>query len=106
MKKVGMEFVLRIRCISFFHEMRVILISMVEKTDCVNASFGCPFLRFIPLSYVPIQASVCVKEMLEEGEKEWLRDYNQECVNKMKPLIHDEKVLEWLQRQADEAKEL
>lgn len=79
---------------------------MVEKTDCVNASFGCPFLRFIPLSYVPIQASVCVKEMLEEGEKEWLRDYNQECVNKMKPLIHDEKVLEWLQRQADEAKEL
>ena len=79
---------------------------MVEKTDCIDASFGCRFLHFVPLSYVPIQASVCVKEMLEEWEKKWLQEYNQECIDRMKPLIHDEKVLEWLQKQADDTNAL
>ena len=106
MKKVDTASVLRIRCISFENQMIGTLIVVVEKTDYVNASFGCRFLHFVPLSYVPIQASMCVKEMLEEWEKKWLQEYNQECVDRMKPLIHDEKVLEWLQRQADEATEL
>ena len=31
------------------------------------------FLTFKPLSYVPIQADLCVSAMMDEKEKKWLR---------------------------------
>lgn len=79
---------------------------MVEETGKTSPTSGKPFLHFSHLSFVPIQASLCVKEMLTGDEKEWLRTYNQTCFEKLEPLIEDASVLAWLKRQAEEAKQL
>lgn len=82
------------------------LTAMVEETGKVSPTSGKPFLHFSHLSFVPIQASLCVKEMLTEEEKKWLQTYNQSCYDKLEPLIQDASVLEWLKRQAEETKQL
>ena len=79
---------------------------IVEDTGKVSPTSGKPFLHFSHLSFVPIQASLCSKEMLTGEEKAWLQDYNQTCYDKLKPLIKDATVLEWMKRQAEEAKQL
>ena len=79
---------------------------LVEETGKMNTTFNRPFLRFGQLSYVPIQASVCVSEMMTEVEKKWLREYNQKCVEEMRPLVKDERVMKWLEKQAEEANAL
>lgn len=82
------------------------LTTVVEDTGKVSPTSGKPFLHFSHLSFVPIQASLCSKEMLTGEEKAWLQTYNQTCYDKLKPLIADATVLEWLKRQAEEAKQL
>ena len=81
-------------------------IVLVENTGKKNKAFDRDFLHFGQLSYVPIQANVCVSEMMSEVEKKWLKDYNQECVDRLRPLVKDERVMQWLERQAEEAKAL
>lgn len=70
--------------------------SGLEKTH-----LGRQFLRFDVLSFVPIQADLCVKEMLTEEEKRWLKQYNSLCLEKMKGLISDPEVLSWLEKQVE-----
>ena len=88
------------------HVYLSLISSLVEETGKMNTTFNRPFLRFGQLSYVPIQASVCVGEMMTEAEKKWLRNYNQECVERMRPLVKDERVMKWLEKQAEEANAL
>ena len=61
------------------------------------------FLTFKPLSYVPIQADLCVSAMMDEKEKKWLREYNHKCSEQMLPRIKDERVLAWVKEQAEKA---
>ena len=62
---------------------------------------GKKYLTFKPLSYVPIQADLCVADMLDEREKTWLKEYNRACYEKMAPLIQDASVLQWVEDQAE-----
>ena len=64
------------------------------------------YLTFKPLCLVPIQADLCVSELMNEKEKKWLTDYNRMCYERMKPLIQDQHVLEWVRRQYELAEQL
>ena len=64
------------------------------------------FLTFKPLSYVPIQADLCVSAMMDEKEKKWLKEYNQQCYEQMLPRIKDTHVMEWVKEQMEKAARL
>ena len=72
---------------------------MVVNADFKETFNNKKFLKFKPLCLVPIQANLCVKEMMNEKEKKWLKEYNRLCYETMKPLIQDRSVLEWLEKQ-------
>lgn len=61
------------------------------------------FLRFDVLSFVPIQADLCIKELLTEEEKLWLYKYNSVCLEKMKGYISDPEVISWLEKQVEQS---
>lgn len=64
------------------------------------------YLTFKPLCLVPIQADLCVSELMTEKEKQWLKNYNKMCYECMKPLIQDQHVLEWICKQCELAEKL
>ena len=61
------------------------------------------YLTFKPLSYVPIQADLCVADMLDARGKKWLKEYNSACYEKMSALVEDASVLQWVKDQAEKA---
>ena len=76
---------------------------MTVKSDLKNTYNNIPYLTFKSLCIVPIQADLCIAEMMTEKEKKWLKEYNKLCYDTMKPLIKDEHVLAWVKKQADKA---
>lgn len=76
------------------------------NADLKNTFLDKKYLTFKPLCLVPIQADLCIGEMMNEKEKAWLKNYNLLCYNTMKPLIKDEHVLEWVKRQSELADQL
>ena len=79
---------------------------MTVNADLEKTFNDVKYLTFKPLCLVPIQADLCVKEMMNEKEKKWLKDYNELCYETMKPLIQDEHVLEWVRKQYEAAQKL
>ena len=75
----------------------------MRHLTAVVVDAGDGFLRFEPLSFVPIQADLCDPEAMDEEDKRWLREYNHACVEKMKPLIQEPEVIQWLEEQAAKA---
>lgn len=63
----------------------IMLVVEDEKSD----EFG-EFYRFETMSYCPIDLDGIDKELLTEGEKEWLNSYHEETYNKLSPFLTDE----------------
>lgn len=61
-----------------------------EKTE-----FG-QFMKFEAITYCPIDLAGINKEMLTEGEKQWLNNYHQEVYTKLAPHLNEEERV-WLQ---------
>ncbi|KAI0318858.1 Creatinase/aminopeptidase [Amylostereum chailletii] len=60
------------------------------------------WLGFERLTCVPIQTKMVVESMLSKEEKEWLKDHNRLCLERLEPLLRDDKrAIRWLRRQAD-----
>ncbi len=53
------------------------------------------FLRFEPLTFVPIDVSCVLPEELTREEKDWLNDYHAQVLENLTPLLN-EKEIEWL----------
>ena len=53
------------------------------------------FLRFLPLTFVPIDLSAVIAEELTNEEKEWINKYHAEDLSKLSPLLNKEETA-WL----------
>ncbi|KZV73273.1 Creatinase/aminopeptidase [Peniophora sp. CONT] len=62
---------------------------------------GPVWLGFERLTCVPIQTKMVVKKLLSREEREWLKKHNRTCVERLEPLLRDDKrAVKWLRRQA------
>ncbi|CAL1705996.1 unnamed protein product [Somion occarium] len=60
------------------------------------------WLGFERLTCVPIQTKMVKDSMLSKEEKQWLKDHNRLCFERLEPLIKDDKrALKWLKREAN-----
>jgi len=57
-----------------------------------------PFYTFENLTWVPIQPTLVEKSLLSESQLDWLNSYNQQCKEKISPLIEDQTALDYLER--------
>lgn len=72
-------------------------IRIENELECVEAGeseYG-RFLRFEPITYVPIDMSCVLTEELTREEKEWINEYHRKVVDKLSPLMNEEEI-EWL----------
>jgi len=60
------------------------------------------WLGFERLTCVPIQTKMVKEGMLSKEEKQWLKDHNARCYERLAPLLKDDKrALKWLQREVN-----
>ncbi|KAF9263733.1 Creatinase/aminopeptidase [Marasmius fiardii PR-910] len=63
---------------------------------------GDVWLGFERLTCVPIQTRMVKESMLTKEEKQWLKDHNQRCYDKLSSWLKDDKrAMKWLKREAD-----
>ncbi|KAI0035561.1 peptidase M24, structural domain-containing protein [Vararia minispora EC-137] len=75
---------------------------VVRRVKTKHEYNGPVWLGFERLACVPIQTKMVVESLLSREEKEWLRDHNRECVERLEPLLRDDKrAIKWLRRQAE-----
>lgn len=73
-------------------------IRIENELECVEAGeseYG-RFLRFEPVTYVPVDMSCVLIEELTKEEKEWLNAYHAAVLEKLSPLLNEEEI-RWLQ---------
>ncbi|KAF9455530.1 peptidase M24, structural domain-containing protein [Collybia nuda] len=59
-------------------------------------------LGFERLTCVPIQTRMLKESMLTKEEKQWLKEHNQRCLEKLAPLLKDDlRAIAWLKREAE-----
>ena len=60
------------------------------------------WLGFERLTCVPIQTKMIKDGVLTVEEKQWVKDHNRRCYEKLEPYLRDDKrALKWLKREAD-----
>ncbi|GLB45010.1 putative peptidase M24B family protein [Lyophyllum shimeji] len=60
------------------------------------------WLGFERLTCVPVQTRMVKESMLTKEEKTWLKEHNQRCLEKLTPLLKDDKrAMKWLKREAE-----
>lgn len=69
--------------------------NILEVVEGENGDYG-QFLHFAHLTYAPIDLEAIDKKYMDDRDIKALNDYHQMVLEKVSPLIEDEKVLEWL----------
>ncbi|KAI0737462.1 Creatinase/aminopeptidase [Daedaleopsis nitida] len=60
------------------------------------------WLGFERLTCVPIQTRMVKEVMLSKEERQWLKDHNRKCLERLEPLLrHDKRALKYLRREAE-----
>ncbi|KAF8893619.1 peptidase M24, structural domain-containing protein [Infundibulicybe gibba] len=75
----------------------------IESALFTRGNFnGDVWLGFERLTCVPIQTRMVKENMLTKEEKQWLKEHNQRCYEKLAPFLKDDKrALKWLKREAE-----
>ncbi|KAF9490673.1 Creatinase/aminopeptidase [Pleurotus eryngii] len=82
--------------------MRIESALAVKRVQTRGAFNGDIWLGFERLTCVPIQTRMVKESMLTKEEKQWLKDHNQRCYEKLAPFLKDDKrALKWLKREAE-----
>ncbi|KAF9227076.1 Creatinase/aminopeptidase [Gyrodon lividus] len=82
--------------------MRIESALAVRRVKTKGEFSGDIWLGFERLTCVPIQTRMVKENMLTKEEKQWLKDHNKKCLEKLEPLIKDDKrALKWLKREAE-----
>ncbi|KAF9645425.1 Creatinase/aminopeptidase [Thelephora ganbajun] len=72
----------------------------VQRARTKREFNGERWLGFERLTCVPIQTKVIKDAMLTEDEKQWVKDHNRRCLEKLEPYLRDdERALRWLKRE-------
>ncbi|KAJ3492177.1 hypothetical protein NLJ89_g11269 [Agrocybe chaxingu] len=63
---------------------------------------GDVWLGFERFTCVPIQTKMVKESMLTKEEKQWIKDHNQRCYDKIAPFLKDDKrAMKWLKRESE-----
>ncbi|KAF9050549.1 peptidase M24, structural domain-containing protein [Panaeolus papilionaceus] len=82
--------------------MRIESALLVKRVKTRGEFNGDIWLGFERFTCVPIQTRMVKESMLTKEEKQWLKDHNQRCYEKLAPYLKDDKrALKWLKREAD-----
>ncbi|KAF9000416.1 hypothetical protein BDQ17DRAFT_1359572 [Cyathus striatus] len=82
--------------------MRIESALAVRRVKTRGEIGGDVWLGFERLTCVPIQTKMVKESMLTKEEKQWLKEHNQRCLEKLTPYIKDDKrAMKWLKREAD-----
>ncbi|KAI0075847.1 Creatinase/aminopeptidase [Panus rudis PR-1116 ss-1] len=83
--------------------MRIESALVVKRANPRNADpDGQRWLAFERLTCVPIQTKMVKENMLSKDEKQWIKDHNKRCYERLEPLIrHDKRALKWLRRESE-----
>ncbi|KAF8550637.1 Creatinase/aminopeptidase, partial [Imleria badia] len=82
--------------------MRIESALVVRRVKTKGEFSGDIWLGFERLTCVPIQTRMVKENMLTKEEKQWLKDHNKKCLERLEPYIKDDKrALKWLKREAD-----
>ncbi|KDR67798.1 hypothetical protein GALMADRAFT_257642 [Galerina marginata CBS 339.88] len=82
--------------------MRIESALVVKRVKTRGEFNGDVWLGFDRFTCVPIQTRMVKDSMLTKEEKQWLKDHNQRCYEKLAPFLKDDKrALKWLKREAE-----
>ncbi|KAF9455355.1 peptidase M24, structural domain-containing protein, partial [Collybia nuda] len=82
--------------------MRIESALAVRRVETKGGFNGNTWLGFERLTCVPIQTRMVKENMLTKEEKQWLKEHNQRCLEKLTPLLKDDKrAMKWLKREAE-----
>ncbi|KAF9557488.1 Creatinase/aminopeptidase [Agrocybe pediades] len=82
--------------------MRIESALVVKRVKTRGDFNGDIWLGFDRFTCVPIQTKMVKENMLTKDEKQWLKDHNQRCYEKLAPFLKDDKrALKWLKREAE-----
>ncbi|KDQ55672.1 hypothetical protein JAAARDRAFT_133670 [Jaapia argillacea MUCL 33604] len=82
--------------------MRIESVLFVKRVTTKREFNGKVWLGFERLTCVPIQTKMVKENMLSKDEKQWIKDHNKRCYEKLEPFLKDDKrALKWLKREAD-----
>ncbi|KAG8214168.1 Creatinase aminopeptidase [Butyriboletus roseoflavus] len=82
--------------------MRIESALVVRRVKTKGEFSGDIWLGFERLTCVPIQTRMVKENMLTKEEKQWLKDHNKKCLERLEPYLKDDKrALKWLKREAD-----
>ena len=75
---------------------------VVRRVKTKHEFNGDCWLGFERLTCVPIQNKMIKDGMLTKDEKQWVKDHNRRCFEKLEPYLRDDKrALRWLKREAE-----
>ncbi|KIJ99845.1 hypothetical protein K443DRAFT_101521 [Laccaria amethystina LaAM-08-1] len=81
--------------------MRIESALVVRRVKTKGEFNGDIWLGFERLTCVPIQTRMVKESMLTKEEKAWLKEHNQRCLERLSPLLKDDKrAMAWLKREA------
>jgi len=82
--------------------MRIESALVVRKVKTRGEFNGDVWLGFERFTCVPIQTRMVKDSMLTKEEKQWIKDHNQRCYDKVAPFLkEDKRALKWLKREAE-----
>lgn len=82
--------------------MRIESALAVRRVKTKGEFSGDIWLGFERLTCVPIQTRMVKEAMLTKEEKQWLKDHNRKCLDRLEPYLKDDKrALKWLKRESD-----
>lgn len=82
--------------------MRIESALAVKRVKTKGHFDGDIWLGFERLTCVPIQTRMVKESMLSKEDRQWLKDHNQRCKDKLEPYLKDDKrALKWLRREAE-----
>ncbi|TFK64848.1 aminopeptidase-P [Pluteus cervinus] len=81
--------------------MRIESALLVKRVKTKHSFNGNIWLGFERLTCVPIQTKLIKENMLTKEEKQWIKDHNQKCYERLAPLLkEDKRALKWLEKEA------
>ncbi|KAF9237430.1 Creatinase aminopeptidase [Melanogaster broomeanus] len=82
--------------------MRIESALAVRRVKTKGEFSGDIWLGFERLTCVPIQTRMVKENMLTKEEKQWLKDHNKKCLERLEPYLkEDKRALKWLKREAE-----
>ncbi|KAI6165981.1 Creatinase aminopeptidase [Pisolithus thermaeus] len=82
--------------------MRIESALSVRRVRTKGEFSGDIWLGFERLTCVPIQTRMVKENMLTKEEKQWLKDHNKKCLERLEPYLkEDKRALKWLKREAE-----